>query len=154
MDPVFELKYRPPSSSDERRRFGENEFPYGQAPIQEFLNAEKHSTGYLPDGAAVAFAKNILYSNRLPTELVDDVMEQADYTVKRRLVYPDDPFHAGNKEELQKYLKYCWRLIINCNVMADALGVKIGWEGLIYRILSWQISALGGRRIGMPDIDD
>lgn len=152
MDSAFELKYRPPGSSDDYRRFAKSQFPYGQAPFDEFLNAESNSTGYLPDGAAVAVVRDILYRKRLPLELVNDVMERADYTVKRRLVYPHDPFHAGNKEELQKHLKYCWRLIINCNMMADALGMKIGWEGLIYRILSWQISASGGRMIGRPDI--
>lgn len=154
MDPIFDLKYIPRGSDDKSRRFGIVEFPYGQAPIEEFLNSEKHSTRYLPDVSAVAFVRNVLYSNGLPTELVDDVMERADYTVKRRLVHPDDPFHLRNMEELQKYLKYCWKLIVDCNMMADALGVKIEWEDLIYRTLSWQISSSGGRKIRRLDVDD
>lgn len=153
IEPEFALKYMPAdtkvSMSDFRIRF-----PYGQAPFQDFLNSERHDTGYLPDVSAVALVRHMLYSKGLPVELVDDVMEKADYTVKRRLVYPHDPFHPGNVNELQKYLKNCWRLLINCNMMADALGISIEWEGLIYRSLSGHISSLGGRKIGRPDVVD
>ncbi|PCG93600.1 Hypothetical protein PENO1_040590 [Penicillium occitanis (nom. inval.)] len=153
LDPVFSYRYNDSRSSDEIG-FGRVEFPYGVASIAELLNAEKHDTGYLPDVAAVAFVRNVLYSNRLPTELVDDVMDKADYTVKRSLVHPHDPFHGGNAEELRKYLTFCWRVMVDCNMMADALGVRIGWERLICRILQEQISSLGGRKIRVPDIKD
>lgn len=147
MDANFSFKYIRPS--DASKRFSVD-FPYGLAPIEEFLNAEKHDTGYLPDVSAVAIVRNVLYSNGLPTELVDDVMDKADYTVKRRLVYPHDPFHRGNAEELRGYLKFCWKVMVNCNMMADALGMKIGWEKSIYIILGAQISSLGGRKIRRP----
>ncbi|KUL87933.1 hypothetical protein ZTR_03849 [Talaromyces verruculosus] len=153
LDGVFSYRYNQSRSNDEIG-LGRVEFPYGVAPIAELLNAEKHETGYLPDVAAVAFVRNVLYSNRLPTELVDDVMDKADYTVKRRLVHPHDPFHGGNAEELRKYLKFCWRVMVDCNMMADALGVTIEWEGLICRILQKQISSLGGKKIRIPDIED
>lgn len=108
----------------------------------------------MPDVAAVALVRGLLYANRLPTELVDDVMDKADYTVKRRLAYPHDPFHGGNAEELRKYLKFCWRVMVDCNMMADALGPRIEWEWSICRILEEQISSLGGRKIRIPDIKD
>lgn len=143
-DPVFDLKYGPRPDPKAFNR----EFPYGLAPIEEVLNAEEHDTGYLPDVTAVAFVRSMLYKNGLPVELIDDVLEEADYTVKRRLVYAHDPFHLANVGELQNYLKYCWRVMINCNMMADQLRVKIDWEGLIYRTLSSQLSSPGGRKLG------
>ncbi|KAE8550498.1 hypothetical protein EYB25_006725 [Talaromyces marneffei] len=149
--PDFALKYM--AYVDKRTGYEDKHVPYGAAPIQDFLDSEKHDTGYLPDVSAVALVRILLYRKGLPVELVDDVMEKADYTPKRKLVYSDDPFHQGNLEELQKYLKYCWQLIINCNLMADALGVKIGWEDQIYRFFLWYISSSEGRKIKRPDND-
>ncbi|KAH8696549.1 hypothetical protein BGW36DRAFT_321877 [Talaromyces proteolyticus] len=126
----------------------EKNFPYGLAPIEDFLSSKKHEVEYLPDIFAVAVVRDVLRLKSLPEELVYDVMERADYTVKRRLIYPDDPFHPGNRDELQRYLKYCWQLVVNCNMMAEELEVSIEWDDLIYKFLSTFLSSPGGRKIG------
>jgi hypothetical protein len=138
---------------DKTRRDERRNFPYGRASFQDILNSERHDTGYLPDVSAVALVRDMLYDKGLPAELISDVMENADYTVKRRLVFANDPFYPGNINELQKYLKYCWQLLINCNMMADALGVKIDWEHLIYRFLAVHMSSLGEKKIGEFSLD-
>lgn len=67
-------------------------------------------------------------SKGLPVELAVRVMHFMNYKAKRRLTIPNDPFHPGNKEELVKYLKYCWKLLVCCEVMAKALGMHINWR--------------------------
>lgn len=64
----------------------------------------------------------------LPPELSTEVLKLADYTMKRRLVVPDDPLHPNNAVELQKYLNYCWQLLIRTDLVARALGRRIQWE--------------------------
>lgn len=113
----------------------EDKFPYGLAPFEEFLSAEVLITDYLPNADEVQLVKAMLHLKGLPEELVLDVMEHADYTVKRRLIQPHDPFHCDNREELHHYLKYCWRLLINCNMMAEALGSPIDWAALVEHFL-------------------
>lgn len=148
--PVLRLKYMP--DIDKKDMVRERHIPYGAVPFEDSLNSKVHTTEHLPDVSAVALVGDMLHSKGLPVELVDDVMEKADYTAKRRLVYAHDPLHPGNLEELQQYLKYCWRLMVNCNLMADALGTGIEWESVIYRFLAGHISSLGEKRIARPDI--
>ncbi|EED16257.1 hypothetical protein TSTA_013570 [Talaromyces stipitatus ATCC 10500] len=142
MSPEFGTKYMPDIYTLSEWSFRDRVFPYGAAPIDDFLKSE-NEVGYLPDVASVALVRTILYSKGLPPELTADVMEKADYTVKRRLSHPHDPFHPGNLDELHKYLTYCWRLMVNCNMMADALGINIEWEVYIYRFLTYYISLPG-----------
>lgn len=122
-----------------------NEFPYGVAPIEEVHNSTKDFKGnYLPDRSAVNFVNELLRRKGLPQELILDILEEAQYTVKRRLALPHDPFHPENRSELHAYVKYCWKLLINCSMMAEALGVLIDWRSLIYEFLQDHISSKAG----------
>lgn len=58
-------------------------------------------------------------------------MELAGYEHFGRLNEPHDPLHPSNREELGRYFTYCWRVLVNCDMMAKALGMKLPWEELL-----------------------
>lgn len=100
---------------------------YGREPFHRFLALEcliedEHS---ILDTDQV---RSMLCFKGLPVELALDIMEFADYTPKRRLNVPHDPFHPSNRNELDRYIKYCWQLLVRCDMMARELDMKINWE--------------------------
>lgn len=106
----------------------EPEFPYGQVPFEVFLNCAK-TIPHLPSAADIPRAFNILRSKGLPPELVLSILEMAGYDhTQRRLPVAHDPFHPDNREELKKYLTFCWLTLIRCNMFAQELEVKIDWK--------------------------
>jgi hypothetical protein len=86
-------------------------------------------------------AQQILRDKGLPAELVSEIMDTAEYGPIARLEIPDDPFHPANRDELAKYLKYCWQLLVRCDMMATALGLKIPWH-------EWISNAMAHHLIG------
>ncbi|KAJ5624598.1 hypothetical protein N7510_000907 [Penicillium lagena] len=105
---------------------------YGRVPINEFLVLENvNLDGHRPGRADVALVQDYLYRIGLPPELVLYVMELAGYEPLGRLSEPHDPFHPSNHEELGRYLTYCWRVLVNCDMMAKALGMELPWEELL-----------------------
>lgn len=88
----------------------------------------------------------------LPIELALDVMELAGYEAKRRLNIPHDPLHPYNRKELAQYLKYCWQLLVRCDMMAKALDMKIPWKVLISSsiVRLWGSSTCGYARWYKP----
>ena len=91
---------------------------------------------HLPARDDVPQVQQILSSRGLPAELVLDIMELAGYHAgEGRLKVPHDPFHRENRDELAKYLKYCWELLVRCEMLANVIGKVIPWEKLIYRSL-------------------
>ena len=69
------------------------------------------------------------FAKHLPTELALEIMKLAAYEPQSRLGVVDDPLHPDNADELRKYLRYCWRLLVHCEVLAVACGnKKILWE--------------------------
>lgn len=59
----------------------------------------------------------MLISKELPVELAVKIMEHAHYEANRRLTpVPHNPFHPSNREELVKYLNYCWELFVCCEM--------------------------------------
>lgn len=95
--------------------------------IEEFLTLER-PLEHLPDVSDVCSTRWMLCRMGLPVELAMQIMEFAGYEPKRRLKIPHDPFHASNKEELAQYLKYCWQILVRCDMMAKVLDMKIDWE--------------------------
>jgi hypothetical protein len=71
----------------------------------------------------------------LPVEIAVRVMRFAGYEAKRRLEIPHDPFHPSNGEDLIKYLEFCWKLLIRCDLIAKALGEKIEWREEVSRCI-------------------
>jgi hypothetical protein len=105
-------------------------FPYGLISIDELLVSESDiaDVGYLPTASDVRHVRWILCDRGLPVELAISVMEAADYRQKRRLNIPHDPLHPENRDQLLSYLEYCWRLMLNCDIMAKSIGMKIPWR--------------------------
>lgn len=102
----------------------------GTLPINQFLNLTRSAIDR-PTVTEAFRVRDILISKGLPVEVATRVLRFMDYQGKRRLVIPNDPFHPSNKEELIKYLKYCWKLLICCEIMANALGQLIDWRGVV-----------------------
>ncbi|KAL2838018.1 hypothetical protein BJY01DRAFT_251142 [Aspergillus pseudoustus] len=114
------------SASPHTDKYGfANEDPglYGLAPFAQFLSLER------------------------PTAL--DIMELAEYKAKRRLKVEHDPLHPENREELGKYLKFCWQILVRCDMMAGEIGLEIPWYDLIaeclVKMLNYKGCKLEGR---------
>jgi hypothetical protein len=107
---------------------------YGRVPIEEFLSLD-NSISYQPAVSDVDSVRWILCKKGLPVELTMDIMELAGYEPKRRLAIPHDPFHPSNRDELSRYLTYCWQIIVRCDMMRKALGMEIQWQAFVADIL-------------------
>jgi hypothetical protein len=99
----------------------------GTQPICQFLDL-KQSAIENPSVAEVFGVRTILIARGFPVEIAVKILQFVGYQAKRRIAIPNDPFHPSNKEELIKYLDYCWKLLICCEVMANALGKPIDWR--------------------------
>lgn len=83
----------------------------------------------------------------LPAEIVEHILNLAEYRPNGRLRRPDNPLHADNWDELRKYLTYCWQLLVRCSMLAAELGDEIDWESLVTHRLGLLVSASGGGEI-------
>ncbi|KAJ5825941.1 hypothetical protein N7474_003079 [Penicillium riverlandense] len=112
---------------------------YGIVPIDEFLHMEG-SVCYQPHLSDVNLVRSFLRRKGLPAELACNIMEFAEYEPRRRLKKPHDPFHRSNRKELAEYLKYCWTLLVRCDMMAKALDFQIPWKDLVTQcmVCFWQ----------------
>lgn len=119
-------------------------YPYGLVPFEEFLNCDR-VTEKKPAPSDVPQVQQILCSKGLPVELVLDIMELAEYAPRGRLQVPHDPFHLHNRDELAKYLKFCWEVLVRCDMMAGALGMVMPWRELVSETLV-QLFSCGPRR--------
>jgi hypothetical protein len=88
-------------------------------------------TGELPTPFDPLRAQQILLDKGLPAELVSEIKDTAEHGPTARLAIPHDPFHPANRDELAKYVKYCWQLLVRCDMMATALGRVIPWHEVI-----------------------
>lgn len=145
--PEIETKHPGAFLNKKTNFLGFHEFPYGQIPIEDLLESEILVTGLMPSADEVELVKMMLRFKGLPEELVLDVIELADYTVKRTLEQPHDPLHPDNQAHLQHYLDYCWLLLVNCNMMANSLNVSIDWEALLQEFLAKYLSIPNEKRI-------
>ncbi|SPO00987.1 uncharacterized protein DNG_03736 [Cephalotrichum gorgonifer] len=144
-------------SHPHRRFFGieDNQFKWigtrdlcGKVPFEKFLNLDTE-TQQKPSPSAVAQVQHILYSKGLPMEMVLDILEMAEYEPgEGRLIVPHDPLHLENRDELAKYLRYCWELLVRCEMMANAIGMEIPWIEVMNTALEPLLDsgALGGRK--------
>lgn len=129
------------------RRYGPLGRPrplYGSVSFEHFLNCET-LTNSRPGRCDVPQVQGILYSKGLPMELVLQIMNLAEYTPRGRLWVPHHPFHRGNWDELEKYLKFCWHVLVRCDMMASALGMVIPWQELVSRTLIELFDCCTGR---------
>lgn len=110
---------------------------------------------YMPLRSDIPVVTRYLQQKGLPLELALEVLDHAEYIPRRRLPIADDPLHPENSEELRKYLKYCWKLLVWCNVVAEGTGKKINW---VYEITQcildlWGVDELKRRTIHYYVID-
>ena len=120
-------------------------YPYGLIPFSKFLDCDLRAPLPSPGPDEVVLVGAMLHAKGLPMELVLEILDLADYAPRGRLRVPHDPFHRDNADELRKYLKYCWQLLIRCEMMAAELGMEIPWPVLVSRALIKLLSC-GPRR--------
>jgi hypothetical protein len=105
---------------------------YGKVPIDEFLTLENETfADHQPGMLDMVLVQDYLYRKGLPAELVLEVMDLASYRPVGRLSKPHDPLHTSNRQELTRYLTYCWRLLVYCDMIAKALDMELPWKELI-----------------------
>ncbi|KAK4225241.1 hypothetical protein QBC38DRAFT_483421 [Podospora fimiseda] len=109
-------------------------YPYGLVSFEEFLNCDSDGVTTVeskPAASDIPQVWQILHGKGLPMELILKILEMAEYAPRGRLQVPHDPFHRDNREELGKYLKFCWEVLVRCDMMAGALGMVIPWRELV-----------------------
>ena len=117
----------------------------GSVSFEHFLSCDK-PTKSRPGRFDVPQVQRILHSKGLPMELVLDIMDLAEYTPSGgRLWVPHHPFHRDNWDELEKYLKFCWQVLVRCDMMASALGMVIPWQELVSGTLRELFDCCTGR---------
>jgi len=104
-------------------------YPYGVLPFMDFLGLETEVV-YMPSVSDVMHVHWCLYSLGLPTELAAEIMDLAAYRPMRRLEVPHDPLDPANREELRRYLDFCFRILVRCEVISRWLGGEIPWDRL------------------------
>jgi hypothetical protein len=75
-------------------------------------------------------------------------MDLAGYEPRRRLRIEHDPLHPENCEALGQYLKYCWQIIVRCDMMAREIGMDIPWHDVISECLVQMLDSRGFRSHG------
>lgn len=121
-------------------RPSKGKYVYGKLPFDELLALE-HPTEHESGLSDVDIVRNVLCSKGFPAEMALDIMESADYIPKRRLKVSRDPFHPSNIEEPNQYLKYCWQLLVRCDMISKEVGRKIDWREAVTRCIEtlWDI---------------
>ena len=92
--------------SEEERRAGERYFPVSE------------------DVDIVLF---YLRLKGFPNEIGLRILAYADFRPGRRLLIANDPLDPRNGEELRKYLRWCWKVLVCCDVLMTASGTRIRW---------------------------
>ncbi|KAF4849804.1 hypothetical protein CGCSCA4_v004211 [Colletotrichum siamense] len=103
------------------------ERPAGLAPYTRIPQRDVFHVEYMPHDSDILPVEEMLKRRGLPTELVAEIMDLADYKPRRRLKVAHDPFHRDNREELDKYLAECWAVMIRGDVFAKAFDCEMDW---------------------------
>ncbi|KAJ0362608.1 hypothetical protein COL154_006053 [Colletotrichum chrysophilum] len=119
--------------------------PYTRIPQRDVFNVE-----YMPYDSDILPVEEMLKKRGLPTELVAEVMNLANYKPRRRLKVAHDPFHRDNREELDKYLAECWAVMVRGNVFSKAFGCEMNWDNDL--VTAFEQLSPGLRSIGVPEM--
>ncbi|OJD15592.1 hypothetical protein ACJ73_08970 [Blastomyces percursus] len=105
---------------------------YGRAsPVT--LRQRWPASTHIPSNVDFYAALHYLNIKGLPTELGMMVLEYANYEPHHQASVPDDPLHMENAPELCKYLGFCWKLMVRCDVLATACEKRVDWVGEVTR---------------------
>jgi hypothetical protein len=110
---------------------------YGLTPLSK-LEHEDYTYTYAPTSLDIPTVEGYLRLKGLPPELIAQILQLADYKMKRRLIVADDPLHPDNAHELRKYLNYCWQLLIRTDIVSRALGQQVEWKSEITECI-WEL---------------
>jgi hypothetical protein len=93
------------------------------------LTEEERRKGekYLPVFGDVDTVLFYFHCKEVPTEIGLQILVYADFKPERRLPIANDPLDPRNREELRKYLSWCWKVLVRCDVLMKASGNRIGW---------------------------
>ncbi|CAH0046526.1 unnamed protein product [Clonostachys solani] len=119
-----------PMTSKRKDKYSGTNQPYGRLTYEEFLESQK-IMGFLPSVSDVLHVRWVLCEKGLPVEISQLILDTALYRPQRRLKVPHDPLHPENVEELNKYLKFCWQVLVRSEVVAREVGMKIPWKNLL-----------------------
>ncbi|VUC32747.1 unnamed protein product [Clonostachys rosea] len=147
--------FKYPMTTKRQDKFCGTDQPYGRLTYEEFLESQK-TIDFLPSVSDVLHVRWILCEKGLPGEIAQLILDKALYKPQRRLKVPHDPLHPENIEELNKYLKFCWQVLVRSEVVARETGMNIPWKDLVSestdRLLGCSCRKLLGR--GEPPNDD
>jgi len=88
----------------------------------EMKREREKELGYAPHVNDIRYVRWMLGRKGLPPELSNLVMREADYDRPRRwLPVPGDPLHPRNRDALDMYLGYCWKILVRCDMVALSL---------------------------------
>ncbi|KAL4805378.1 hypothetical protein BDV18DRAFT_140788 [Aspergillus unguis] len=125
-----------------------DEFPFGLVPFDVSMNCQDGERPYLVSADDIAQVREVLYEKGLPMELVLHIMDFAGLkTPQRRLLIANDPFHPANREDLDKYMRFCWLTLVRCNMLAQASGCDINWKAEIFNRLDEFVGTPPGRKL-------
>lgn len=91
---------------------------------------------YIPDSEDVDIVLFYLSLKGLPTEIGISILEYAGFKPERRLPVANDPMDPRNREELKKYLSWCWQVLVSCDVIMTSQGNKISWAYELRDVIS------------------
>ncbi|KAF5233898.1 hypothetical protein FANTH_12405 [Fusarium anthophilum] len=121
---------RSPQDPDDYYAYTLTFYPYGLISYDEFLNFET-PVGHQINPSDVTHVRWILCQKGLPVEISNCILEYADYTPRGSLPLSGKPLHPQCKQELDRYLDYCWQLIVRCCMLGYELKDKMDIESLL-----------------------
>ncbi|KAF2016004.1 hypothetical protein BU24DRAFT_480717 [Aaosphaeria arxii CBS 175.79] len=117
----------------------------------ENLTKKEFNNVYVASNADIAVVDGLLRRKGLPTELILQVLEAAEYVPVGRTHIRDDPLHKVNAKELKKYLNYCWLLLIRFDMICKESGSWLDWETLVTEAL-YTLFNLSGLRSKLKEV--
>jgi hypothetical protein len=128
-------------------------------PSLESEEEKRRRERYLPVSEDVAIVLFYLRIKGCPTEVGLEILVYADFKPERRLPIANDPLDLRNREELRKYLSWCWKVLVWCNVLMAESGDRIGWVYEITDVIKELWGVKGGsrkmfRRLTVDEMDE
>jgi hypothetical protein len=99
----------------------------GKHPSLQSEEERRKGKKYLPVSEDVDIVLFYLCRKGFPTEIGLQILAYANFKTERRLPIANDPLDPRNREELRKYLSWCWKTLVRCDVLMAASGGRIEW---------------------------
>jgi len=118
-------------------------------PSLESEEEKRRRERYLPVSEDVAIVLFYLRLKGCPTEIGLQILAYAEFKPERRLPIANDPMNLHNREELRKYLSWCWKVLVWCDMLMTASGSRIGWVYEITDVIRelWGVGVRGKKEM-------